>query len=65
MNNSFERKIVTNEMTGQIRELPDYKFFEVNELTTMMCSNCNKESFRTIDMPFTTLNVYAHEKFVF
>ena len=61
LENCFEKNIVRDSITGQIKEKPDYKLFRISEQTSIMCGNCNKESFTTIDMPFTSLNINAHE----
>ena len=41
----FEKNIENDLITGQIREKPDYKLFRISEQTSIMCANCNKESF--------------------
>ena len=56
--NSMELSQTTNQM-NQLIDMPDYAFFKITELQSIMCANCNKESSFNVEVPLISLNVNA------
>ena len=44
---------------NQLIDMPDYAFFKMTELQSIMCTNCNKESSFNVEVPLISLNVNA------
>ena len=60
IDNSVEWNQITNER-NETRNVPDYAFFKLTEIRSIICSHCNKESSTTADVPLIQLNVDAFE----
>ena len=50
LENCYETRIEIDQVTNQIIEKPDYGLFKVNEVSSIMCIVCNKETLLSLSM---------------